>query len=172
MVRALTAEDPSLWVSRSWTTRARRSGEDPDAYRFVTRDAFDAEVDRGGFLEWAEFQGNRYGTPIPEAPPGRDVVLEIDVQGAAQVHRKDPGALLIFLTAPSEAELKRRLEGRGDPADKIESRLAVAAAERAEAARLGATEIVNDDLDATVAAVRALVAATRAGEESGSGAVW
>lgn len=154
VARALVAQDPALWLSRSWTTRARRDGEDAKAYRFATEAEFTEQVERDGFLEWAEFQGNRYGTPWPDPPDGVDVILEIDTQGAAQVRRRDPEALLLFLIPPSHDELRRRLVGRGDRADRVEARLESAAAEHAEALRLGAVEIVNDDLDACVERVR------------------
>lgn len=157
----MAESDPSLWLSRSWTTRPRRRGESADAYRFATPDEFEAEIDRRGFLEWAEFQGNRYGTPWPSAPQSYDVILEIDVQGAAQVHDTDPGALLVFLVPPSTDELQRRLEKRGDPPEKIAARMAIAEAERVEAAALGAIEIVNGDLGETVTAVRELIVAAR-----------
>lgn len=161
VARALVAADPTLWLSRSWTTRARRDGEDADAYRFVTAEQFDAEIERGGFLEWAEFQNNRYGTPWPDPPVGRDVILEIETQGAAQVHAKDPDALLLFLLPPSFEELRRRLVERGDRADRVEARLQIAEHERAEAAELGAIEVVNDDLDACVERVRELIETAR-----------
>lgn len=162
MVRALVARDPSLWLSRSWTTRARRPGEDADAYRFVDRDEFDAMVERDGFLEWADFLGNAYGTPWPEPPEGKDVILEIDVQGASQVAGREPSALLVFLLPPSEDELRRRIEGRGeDPPEKVEERLAVAASERAEAHGLGAIEVVNDDLEVTLDEVQRLIVEAR-----------
>jgi len=163
VARALVADDPSLWLSRSWTTRARRDGEEAGAYRFVTDEQFDAEIERGGFLEWAEFQGHRYGTPWPDPPDGVDVVLEIETQGAAQVHAKDPDALLLFLLPPSFSELRRRLVDRGDRADRVEARLAIAEAERAEAVGLGAVEVVNDDLAGCVATVRSLIEAARRG---------
>lgn len=161
VARALVADDPTLWLSRSWTTRARRDDEDAGAYRFATNEQFDAEIDRGGFLEWAEFQGNRYGTPWPDPPDDVDVVLEIDTQGAAQVHAKDPDALLLFLLPPSFEELRRRLVLRGDRADRVEARLEIAEHERSEAAELGAIEVVNDDLASCVAAVRDLIRVAR-----------
>ena len=161
MVRALVARDPSLWLSRSWTTRARRPGEAEDAYRFATRDEFDAEVARGGFLEWAEFLGNAYGTPWPDPPAGKDVVLEIDVQGAAQVIGREPTAMLLFLVPPSDAELRRRLVGRGDAPEKVAERLDVAASELAEARGLGAIEVVNDDLDVALDEVQRHIRSAR-----------
>ncbi len=162
VVRQLVTRDPSLWLSRSWTTRGQRPGEADDAYVFVERDQFEAEVARGGFLEWAEFLGHLYGTPVPRPPSGRDVLLEIDVQGAAQVRAIDPAALLVFLQPPSGDELERRLRTRGDPEHRIAERLAAAAAEGATAAALDAVVVVNDDLDAAVDELQALIAARRA----------
>ncbi len=168
VVARLVERDPALWLSRSWTTRAPRPGEAPDAYTFVDRDAFQARIDAGGFLEWAEFLGNLYGTPTPDdLPPGVDLVLEIDVQGAEQVHERVPDALLILLEAPSEAVQRARLEGRGDPPDQVDRRVRVARDEVARARSLHAVEVVNDDLDATVAAVAALVAEARARRRGG-----
>ncbi len=161
-MRELIARDPSLWLSRSWTTRACREGEAQDAYRFVDRPTFEEHAAAGGFLEHAEFLGNLYGTPWPEAPEGTDVVLEIDVQGAAQVVAREPGALFVFLLPPSPEEQHRRLLGRGDEADKAAERVEVAAREHELAGSLGAVEIVNDELDATVDLVQALIADARA----------
>jgi guanylate kinase len=161
VVARLVASDDRLWLSRSWTTRAPRDGEDPDAYVFASREAFDRHIAAGGFLEWAEFLGERYGTPRPDPPPGRDVVLEIDVQGARQVREVIPDALLVFLDAPSRDEQAERLRGRGDPESAVQRRLAAADEEASVARELGMTPIVNDDIDATVAALADLIAAHR-----------
>ena len=158
----LLQRDPQLWLSRSWTTRARRPGEPADAYVFVDRATFEQRIAAGGFLEHAEFLGNLYGTPVPDAlPDGRDVVLEIEVQGARQIHELDPDALLIFVTPPSAEEQERRLRGRGDPDEIVRRRLAKAAEEATAAAELGAVEVVNDDLERCVEEVAAIIAAAR-----------
>jgi guanylate kinase len=161
LVARLVPRDPHLWLSRSWTTRERRPGEAADAYVFVTPEAFAERIDAGGFLEWAEFLGNRYGTPWPEAPEGADVVLEIEVQGARQIAERDPSALLIFLDPPDAAEQERRLRGRGDPDELVQARVAKAAEEVDAAEELGALRVVNDDLDRAVDEVLALIEAAR-----------
>jgi guanylate kinase len=128
---------PEIWLSVSVTTRFPRPGEvDGVHYSFVTDEAFDRLVADGGLLEWAEFAGNRYGTP--RAPveaklaTGVPVLLEIELQGARQVRRSMPEALLVFLTPPTWDELVRRLTRRGteEPAV-IERRLATAREELA-----------------------------------------
>jgi guanylate kinase len=132
-----------LWLSRSWTTRERREAEDEGAYVFVSREAFEQRIEADGFLEYAEFLGNYYGTPTPEAVGTKDLILEIDVQGARQVLDIVQDPVLIFLQAPSAEEQRARLERRGDPADKVAQRLAKAAEEESAGAELGATVIVN-----------------------------
>ena len=111
----LIAGDPTLWLSRSWTTRPKRPGERDDAYVFVDRDQFTAHVDAGGFFEWAEFLGNCYGTPLPTPPEGHDVLLEIEVDGARQVVEKRADACVILLVPPSVATQRERLRGSRDP---------------------------------------------------------
>ncbi len=157
VVRELMKRDPKLWLSRSWTTRPPRPGEDPDAYRFVTRQEFDEHIERDGFLEWVDFLDYRQGTPHPDPPAGSDVVLEIDVVGARAVSSLIEDALCVFIDAPSPAEQEMRLFGRGDAAEKVVARMAKGAEERRLANELGAEVVVNDEVDRTVEELRALI---------------
>ena len=157
----LVADDPNLWLSRSWTTRPQREGESSDAYVFVDRAAFEARIADSGFLEWNEFLGNYYGTPVPDAPDGVDILLEIDVNGAHQVRKRMPEALLLFVEAPNADVQRARLEGRGDPPDKVTARLAETARETELARTLDCVFLVNDDLDHAVAEIRKLIDAHR-----------
>lgn len=150
-----------LWLSRSWTTRDRRPGEAPDAYNFVDRATFLAHVEDDGFLEWVEFLDYLQGTPVPAPPRGSDVLLEIDVQGAAQIKAMDPDAVLLFLDAPSVDEQEARLRARGDSDERVAQRLETAIAERAGAKELGCIIVINDDLDRTVAELAEIIASHR-----------
>jgi guanylate kinase len=156
------ARDPRLWLSRSWTTRRQRPGEPDDAYVYTSRDAFEQRIAEGGFLEWTEFLGSYYGTPTPDPPPGRDVVLEIEVDGAQQVRHVCPDALLLFVLPPSREEQQRRLRGRGDPDDKVEARLRKAEEEEPVGLAISDHVIVNDDLDRTVDEMLAIIDTERA----------
>ena len=151
IVNALVERDPRLWLSRSWTTRAQRPGERSTAYVFTDRADFEARIERGGFLEWTNFLGNYYGTPKPQPEPGRDVVLEIEVDGARQVKVLHPEAILIFVLPPSREEQQRRLRGRGDPEDKVDQRLQKAVDEEPVGLAIANHVVVNDDLERTVA---------------------
>ena len=123
IVDALLRRDNTLLLSRSWTTREQRPGEHDEAYVFTTRDAFEKHRENDGFLEWTEFLGNYYGTPVPDLRDGRDIVLEIEVDGAQQVKVRHPESVLIFILPPSRDEQRRRLVGRGDPDHKVIERL-------------------------------------------------
>ncbi len=166
IVKALVERDPQLWLSRSWTTRSQRDGEHDDAYVFATRDQFEQRLASGGFLESTEFLGNLYGTPNPESTDGRDVVLEIEVDGAQQVKAIEPRAVLIFVLPPSRAEQERRLRGRGDPEQKVEERLRKAEDEEPVGMELADFVVVNDDLEATIDEMLAIINACRAAQAS------
>ena len=142
----LVADDPTLWLSRSWTTRARRTGERDDAYVFVDRPTFEERIRAGGFFEWAEFLGNLYGTPVPDPPAGRDVLLEIDLQGAQQVRQLRPDATLILLLPPSAEAQERRLRARGDDEAHIAQRLLAGAVEEREGRAIADGVVVNHDV--------------------------
>lgn len=161
VVRELVGADHALLLSRSWTTRSPRPGEDPDAYVFVDRATFAAREAAGGFLEHAEFLGDRYGTPSPDPHDDRDLLLEIDVQGAAQVVARFDDVLLILLVAPSLEVQRQRLEARGDPPDQVARRLARGQQEVAAGRALGAIEVVNDDLTETVEELARIIDAAR-----------
>jgi guanylate kinase len=128
---------------------------------FVDRATFDAHLADGGFLEWAEVFGHRYGTPWPEPPPGHDVLLEIDVQGATQVRERLPDAVVVFVEAPSRQAQEERLRRRGDREDLIEGRLAAAPGEEQAGRALADHVVVNDDLGRAIEEVAAILAAHR-----------
>lgn len=164
VVSRLLEADPTLYFSVSATTRAPRAGEaDGVHYHFLTRERFQEWIDAGDFLEHAQFVGNFYGTPrryVDEAmDQGRDVLLDIEIQGAEQIHRKRPEAVRIYIAPPSWEELERRLTGRGtEDGEKIRSRLARGREEFA-AARDFDYLVINDTVDHAVAEIRAIMTA-------------
>jgi guanylate kinase len=169
--RRILEADPNLELSVSHTTRKPRAGEvDGMAYHFVDPRRFRELVDEDAFLEHAEYGGNAYGTSWAaiEAPraAGRDVVLEIEVQGAEQVRKRMDDAVLIFLLPPSLEVLERRLRGRGtDDEDVIQRRMALVDRELA-AANLFDFAIINDELDRAVRDVLDVIEAVRSGGTS------
>jgi len=138
--------------SVSATTRPPRPGEiDGFHYRFVTREQFQDLIERGELLEWAVFNDNYYGTPRDAVEAaladGRDVLLEIEVQGARQIRQVMPDALMIFIAPPSTEDLRRRLEKRADTSpEDIEAKLRIAEEELAAAPELFDYIVVNDDM--------------------------
>ncbi len=161
IVDALVKRDPRLWLSRSWTTRDKRPGEADDAYVFVSTAEFERRVAEGGFLEWTEFLGHYYGSPIPDPGDDRDLVLEIEVDGAQQVKRVHPDAMLLFVLPPSREEQERRLRGRGDQDHKVLARLRKAEEEEPIGRSLADHIVVNDDLEDTIAEMLKLIDARR-----------
>jgi len=162
VVRALRNDHPELWVSVSATTRFPRPGEvDGVHYHFVSEERFSSLIAEDGLLEWAEFAGNRYGTPrgpvLAHLAAGEPVLLEIELQGARQVRAAMPDAQLVFLEPPSWDELVRRLTGRGtEPQEVIERRLATAREEMAAAAEFDVT-LVNTSVQDVVDRLLALM---------------
>jgi guanylate kinase len=148
VVAELRRHSPEIWISVSVTTRRPRPGEQNGReYHFVDEPEFDRMVAAGELLEWAEFAGNKYGTPREpvrrRVEAGLPALLEIDLAGARQVRQAMPDALLVFLEPPSWDELVRRLTGRGtEPSDVIERRLTVAKEELAAAGEFDVT-LVN-----------------------------
>ncbi len=158
----LVAADPTLWLSRSWTTRPPRPGErERNAYEFVDRATFEDAVARGEFFEWAEFLGHLMGTPIPQPPEGADVLLEIDVQGAEQVLAKRPDAIVILLLPPSAEAQAARLAARGDDEEHIRRRVEKGRHEVERGRQVATATVVNDDLRQALGELAAIVARTR-----------
>ncbi|MBR3182520.1 MAG: guanylate kinase [Eggerthellaceae bacterium] len=155
LVARLLQAVPDAWLSVSATTRQPRKGEvDGVQYYFISRDKFLEMVDSGELLEWAEYSGNFYGTPLSSVrdhiDAGNQVILEIDVQGAFQIREKVPEAILVFIEPPSLEVLEQRLRGRGTEDEATVLR-------RMEAAKVELSQkeeydirLVNDDLETAV----------------------
>lgn len=166
LVKALLERDASIRLSVSCTTRAPRPGEmDGVHYHFVSREVFQERLGRGEFLESAEVYGNFYGTSQrwieDEMAAGRDILLEIDWQGAAQVRKLMPAALSIFILPPSLEELQRRLDGRGtDSAEVIAKRMAAAREDISHALEFDYL-VVNDLFEEALADLLAIARSRR-----------
>ncbi|MEC1179408.1 guanylate kinase [Metasolibacillus meyeri] len=150
--------------SISMTTRQPREGEiDGIDYFFKTREEFEALIELGGLLEHAEFVGNYYGTPLAYVndtlEAGRDVFLEIEVQGAAQIRAKAPDALFIFLAPPSLSELKERLVGRGTETEDIIAKRIATAREELEMMSLYDYVVENDEVQNACDKINAIIKA-------------
>ncbi len=157
LCRRLLVDHPTLELSISCTTRSPRQGEmDGREYHFVSREAFDDMLEGNGFLEWADVHDHRYGSPREPVEAvlttGRDVLFDIDWQGAGQIAEQAPAEVVrVFVLPPSMSELKRRLEARAqDHPDVIERRLARAKGEIARWTEYDYV-LVNEDFDRTYA---------------------
>ena len=157
------SEENDFQYSISMTTRKQREGEvDGVDYYFRSREEFEAMIEAGEMLEYAEYVGNYYGTPLTYVnqtlDEGKDVFLEIEVQGAKQVKDKVPDGVFIFLTPPEIAELKSRIIGRGtDEMSVIEERMAVAR-EEIEMMALYDYAVVNDEVPLAVQRIKDIIA--------------
>lgn len=151
LVSQLLQRHAQIWLSVSATTRAARAGEvNGESYFFLSREEFERQIREGGFLEWAEFAGNLYGTPrrpVEEhLAQGRPVLLEIELEGARQVRRTFPAGFQLFIKPPSFQELERRIRSRGTDSDEaIRRRLQRARVELAAEGEFDAV-LVNGDL--------------------------
>jgi guanylate kinase len=166
LVNALLAQDNSLWLSVSCTTRTPRSGEQHGRdYRFVTHAEFDALRHHNQLLEWAEVHGNYYGTPRDHIDAAlarnQDVLLEIDWQGARQVKKLYPDSLGIFILPPSIETLRQRLTARGqDSLEVVERRIQAAAEEISHASEFEYV-IINQDFSLALAQLAEIIRTNR-----------
>jgi len=167
VLRRIFAEVPDLLFSISHTTRAPRKGEeDGREYFFLDPPRFRDLIAKDAFLEWAEVHSNLYGTSRAELERaranGKDLVLDIDVQGAAQIMKSHPQTVSIFLRPPSAEVLRQRLLGRGSESEEsVRVRLQNATGEIERAGEFRHV-VVNDDLEATISAVRRIIEEERA----------
>ena len=166
LVKRLVEKYDGYALSISATTREPRPGEvDGREYFFLKKEEFERKIAESGLIEYACYCDNYYGTPREyvenQLADGRDVILEIEIQGALKIKKKFPESLLIFVTPPNAEELKRRLEGRGtESREVIASRLA-RAAEESEGVELYDYLVVNDKLEESAEEIHHLVAAAR-----------
>ena len=163
LMKELLAKYPDTYaLSISATTRSPREGEeDGREYFFVTKEEFEKMIAKGDLIEYARYVENYYGTPKnyveQKLEEGKDVILEIEIQGALKVKKAFPDTLLLFVTPPSAKELKSRLVGRGtETMDVIESRMN-RACEEAEGMDSYDYLVVNDDLDACVEEMHSII---------------
>ncbi len=160
--RFMEDEDLNLAYSVSMTTRKIREGEQEGVnYYYVTRDEFEKAIAEGQLLEWTEYVGNYYGTPLfgveKMRNEGKNVLLEIEVEGCRQVREKVPDALTIFIIPPNLQELESRIRGRkSEPEEIVQERLAKAAREM-EHARDYRYVVCNDDIDLAADIIRTII---------------
>lgn len=166
LVKALLQKYGNYALSVSMTTRAPRPGErDGVEYFFTDRKHFEEAIRQDGLIEYAPYCGNYYGTPRAyveeQMAAGKNVILEIEIQGALKIKEKFPESLLIFLTPPDADELKRRLEGRGTEAPEVIAKRLARAVEESEGVEAYDYIVINDSLEECVEEVHRLVAAAR-----------
>ena len=157
LAKELVDQDEELVLSRSWTTRPRRNDESSEAYKFVTLEEFLQHRENNGFIEWNEFLGEFYGTPVPDDLISQDILLEIDVAGGRQILEKYSEVVLIFVDTPDVSEQRRRLVERGDDAMQIEQRIEEGDRARKDAESLGYFKVVNNNLTQAVEKIQEII---------------
>lgn len=166
LMKKLISEYEEYALSVSMTTRAPREGEREGVeYFFTDREHFEKTIAENGLIEYAQYCGNYYGTPRryveEQLLAGKNVILEIEIQGARQIKKKFPEALLLFVTPPSAQELERRLKGRGTEDDAEIARRLARASEESEGIEDYDFIVVNDDLEVCVEELHQLVKLAR-----------
>lgn len=166
LMKKLVKEYDNYALSVSMTTRAPREGEENGReYFFVTDEEFENRIENNGLIEYAGYCGHYYGTPrsfVEESMQnGKDVILEIEIQGAHKVKQQYPNAILLFVMPPSAKELYSRLKGRGTETDEVIERRMQRAAEESEGIDTYDYIVVNDNLDDCVARINTIVEANR-----------
>lgn len=162
LMKRLTQDYDNYALSVSMTTRNPREGErDGIEYFFVDTDTFQERIRQGQMLEYACYCGNYYGTPRDyvqkQLEAGKDVILEIEIQGALQIRKLIPDCLLLFVTPPSAGELRRRLEGRGTETPEVIARRLARAVEESEGIEAYDYIVINDDLEECVRQIHSMV---------------
>lgn len=157
-------EERNIKMSVSMTTRQPRKGEiDKVHYHFVDKQSFEALIEEGGFMEYANVYGNFYGTPkknvLEWLEQGIDVILEIDVQGALQVKKSYPEGVFIFILPPSIAELKKRIKGRGSETEESMARRLGTALKEISSIDQYDYRVINEELDTAINRVKAIITA-------------
>ena len=166
LMKELLGKYENYALSVSMTTRTPRPGEkDGESYFFVDRETFERTIAQEGLIEYASYCGNYYGTPRAyveeQLDAGRDVILEIESQGALKVKERFPEALLLFVMPPSAEELKRRLMGRGTESEEVILQRLERASEEAEGIEQYEYLIINDKLEECVEQMHAIISAAR-----------
>ena len=164
LIKAMLEKHHNYALSISATTRAPRQGEeDGREYFFVTREKFEEMIREGQLIEYARYVENYYGTPrqyvFQQMADGKDVILEIEIQGALKIKERFPDALLLFVMPPSADELKRRLVGRGTETMEVIDQRLHRAAEEAEGMTSYDYILINDKVDTCVEAMHQLIQA-------------
>jgi len=166
LIKRLLQDYHNYALSVSMTTRKPRDGErDGVEYFFTDKEEFEKTIADGGLIEYAQYCGNYYGTPRKyveqQREAGKDVILEIEIQGALQIKEKFPEALLLFVTPPSAEILRARLEGRGTETPEVIAKRLSRAYEESEGIEAYDYIVINDDLDICVKELNAIIDAAR-----------